>query len=147
MAYKGKFKPQNTKKYVGNPQNIIYRSLLERRFMVFCDNNPNVLKWASEELFIPYVSPFDNKMHRYFVDFIIEVKNMSGEIKTYLVEIKPHKQTRQPEKTQKKSKRTFLKEIHDWTINNKKWEAAQKFAKENNWEFKIITEKTLGKIS
>lgn len=114
--------------------------------MVFCDTNPNILKWASEELFIPYVSPFDNKMHRYYVDFIIEVKNTNGEIKTYLVEIKPEKQTRQPQKTENKSKRTFLREIHDWTINNKKWEAAKQYAEKNNWEFKIVTEKTLGKM-
>jgi hypothetical protein len=146
MAYSGKYRPQNVKKYVGDPTKIIYRSLLERRFMVFCDNNSNVLKWASEELSIPYFSPIDNRMHLYYVDFIIEVKAADGKVKTYLVEIKPERQTKQPKDSQNKSKRTFLKEMSTWTINNRKWQAAEKFAKENNWEFKIITEKTLGKM-
>ncbi len=114
--------------------------------MVFCDNNSNVLKWASEELSIPYFSPIDNRMHLYYVDFIIEVKAADGKVKTYLVEIKPERQTKQPKDSQNKSKRTFLKEMSTWTINNRKWQAAEKFAKENNWEFKIITEKTLGKM-
>ena len=74
MAYRGKYKPENPNKYVGNYSNIVYRSLLERRFMVFCDRNPNILKWASEEMAIPYISPMDNRVHRYYVDFIIEVK-------------------------------------------------------------------------
>lgn len=147
MAYSGKYKPQNIKKYVGNPSKIIYRSLLERRFMVFCDSNPNVLKWASEELAIPYVSPLDNRMHRYYVDFIIEVKTANNDIKTYLVEIKPDRQTKKPRTTEKKSNKTFLKEMTTWAINTKKWQAAEQFAKENNWEFKIITEKTLRNLS
>ena len=33
MSYKGKFKPKNYQKYKGNPTNITYRSLLERRFI------------------------------------------------------------------------------------------------------------------
>lgn len=147
MAYSGKYKPQNTKKYVGDPSKIIYRSLLERRFMVFCDQNPNVLKWASEELAIPYVSPLDNRMHRYFVDFIIEVQTANNGIKTYLVEIKPDRQTKKPQSSQKKSNRTFLKEMTTWAINTKKWQAAEQFARNNNWEFKIITEKTLRNLS
>jgi hypothetical protein len=147
MAYSGKYKPQNIKKYVGDPSKVIYRSLLERRFMLFCDQNPNVLKWASEELAIPYVSPLDNRMHRYYVDFIIEVKTANNEIKTYLVEIKPDKQTKKPKSTEKKSNKTFLKEMTTWAINTKKWQAAEQFAKENNWEFKIITEKSLRNLN
>lgn len=147
MAYSGKYKPQNIKKYVGDPSKVIYRSLLERRFMLFCDQNPNVLKWASEELAIPYISPLDNRMHRYYVDFIIEVKTANNEIKTYLVEIKPDKQTKKPKSTEKKSNKTFLKEMTTWAINTKKWQAAEQFAKENNWEFKIITEKSLRNLN
>ena len=147
MAYSGKYKPQNVKKYVGNPTKIVYRSLLERRFMVFCDNNPNILKWASEELAIPYISPLDNKMHRYIVDFIIEVKTVNNEIKTYLVEIKPDRQTKKPQNSENKTNKTFLKEMTTWAINTKKWQAAEQFAKENNWEFKIITEKTLRNLT
>ena len=143
MAYRGKYKPENPNKYVGNYANIIYRSLLERRFMVFCDRNPNILKWASEEMAIPYISPMDNRVHRYYVDFIIEVKEKEEKIKTYLVEIKPHRQCTEPKATKSKSRRTFLKEIATWSINTSKWKAATEFASKHNWEFKLITEKNL----
>jgi len=143
MAYKGKYKPKHPEKYAGNPDNIIYRSLLERRFMVFCDNTPYILKWASEELGIPYISPVDNRVHKYFVDFIIEVVQKTGLSQVYLVEIKPSRQCVSPKATQKKSKRTFLNETKTWLVNSSKWEAATEYAKKNNWEFKIITEKTL----
>ena len=66
MAYKGKFKPKNPSKYIGDPTNIVYRSLWERRFMIYCDNEDNILSWGSEEVVIPYVSPIDNKVHRYY---------------------------------------------------------------------------------
>jgi len=143
MAYKGKYRPENPNKYVGDPKNIIYRSLLERRFMVFCDKNPNILKWASEELAIPYYSTVDNRNHKYYVDFIIEVLEKDNQVKTHLVEIKPYRQCSEPKQTQKKSKRTFLKEMKNWMINTSKWKAATDFAKQRNWDFKIITERTL----
>lgn len=143
MSYKGKYKPENPTKYVGNINTIIYRSLLERRFMVFCDRNPNILKWASEEMFVPYISPIDNRVHRYYVDFIVEVKEKNGEVKTYLIEIKPERHCKKPENTQNKSKKTFLKELKNWAINNSKWKAAEEFANKQNWSFKIITEKNL----
>ena len=141
-SYKGKFSPKNPEKYAGDPNNIIYRSLWERKFMVFCDENHNVLKWGSEELAIPYFSPVDNEYHQYFPDFLIKVKTKHDEIKTYIVEIKPEKQCKQPEKGNK-SNRTYLTELRQWMINNKKWEAAKKFASKHDWEFKILTEKTL----
>ena len=144
MPYKGKYRPEKPEKYVGNPNNIVYRSLLERRFMVFCDRNDNILKWSSEELAIPYVSPLDNRVHRYYVDFVIEVKEKTGDTKVYLVEIKPYRQCVQPQESINKKQRTFLKESKTWIINNSKWNAATEFAKKQNWEFKIITEKTLG---
>ncbi len=74
MSYKGKYKPSYPKKYKGDPTNIIYRSLWERKFMVYCDNNENILEWGSEEFFIPYISPVDRRVHRYFPDFMIKVK-------------------------------------------------------------------------
>lgn len=143
MPYRGKYRPENPKKYVGDYNNIIYRSLLERKFMVFCDRNPNILKWASEEMAIPYISPLDNRMHRYFVDFIIEVVEKDGKTKTYMVEIKPQRQCVEPKPSDNKSKKTFLKEMKTWSINNSKWKAAKEFAIKNNWEFKVITEKNL----
>ena len=74
MSYKGKFSPKNIKKYKGNPTNIFYRSLWERRFMKYCDENPMILEWASEEIIIPYISSWDNKRHRYFPDFYIKIQ-------------------------------------------------------------------------
>jgi hypothetical protein len=141
-SYKGKFNPENPSKYAGDVSNIIYRSLWERKFMVFCDTNPSVIRWASEEISIPYISPVDNDYHRYYPDFIIKVRDKNNNIKTYLIEVKPEKQCKEPKKG-KKSNKTYLTEMKQWDINNKKWEAAKKFAAQQNWEFKILTEKTL----
>ena len=87
MSYKGKYQPSFPKKYKGNSSNIIYRSLWERRFMVYCDTNENILEWGSEELSLPYRSPIDNRIHRYFPDFYIKVKESTGSIKKYLIEL------------------------------------------------------------
>ena len=96
MSYKGKFRPTFISKYKGDPTNIIYRSLWEKKFMVYCDKNLNVLEWGSEEIALPYRSPVDNKVHRYFPDFYIKVKESTGQIKKYLIEVKPFKQTIEP---------------------------------------------------
>ena len=98
MSYRGKYKPINPQKYIGDVNNIIYRSLWERKFMLFCDKTDSVLKWSSEEIIIPYYFHIDKKVHKYFVDFVVQMKTKSGEVKTYLIEIKPEKQTKQPEK-------------------------------------------------
>lgn len=140
-SYKGKYVPKNPHKYAGDHNNIIYRSLWERKFMVFCDENANVLKWGSEELVIPYFSPLDNEYHRYYPDFVVRVRNKNNEVKTYIVEIKPENQCKKPKP--KKNKKTYIQEMNQWIINNKKWEAAEKFANKLQWEFKILTEKTL----
>ncbi len=142
MSYKGKFKPKNPSKYRGDPTNIVYRSLWERKFMTFCDNTDNIIKWASEELPIPYISPVDKKYHRYFVDFIIEVKEKDGTIQTYMVEIKPHRKCSEPAK-KKKITKGYLQEVVEWQINKSKWAFAEEYAKKRNWKFKIITEKEL----
>ena len=92
-SIKSKFKPSFPQKYQGDANNIICRSSWERRFCNYCDTNPNILKWASEEFSIPYVSPVDNRVHRYYPDFLIEVRETSGKIKKYVVEVKPLKQT------------------------------------------------------
>ncbi|HIJ11897.1 TPA: head completion protein [Candidatus Woesearchaeota archaeon] len=142
MAYKGKFKPNCPEKYAGNATNIVYRSLWERRFMVFCDKNDNVLEWGSEEVVVPYVSPIDGKMHRYFVDFLVKVKNKNGIVETLLIEVKPKKQCRPPKPPKNKS-RKFLYEVKTWGINSAKWEAAMKYSELRGWKFKILTEDTL----
>ena len=106
MSYKGKYKPSYPKKYKGDPTNIVYRSLWERKFMVYCDNNPSVIEWQSEEFCIPYRSPIDNKVHRYFPDFFIKYKDVSGKIKSSLIEIKPMRQCSPPPKPKRQQKNT-----------------------------------------
>jgi len=142
MAYKSKYKPENPNKYIGNPNNIICRSSWERKMCKYLDLNENVIKWASEEFSIPYYSLVDNKWHKYYPDFLCEIKNKEGEIKTYVLEVKPLKQTKQPEN---KSGKKNLQEMARFSINKSKWEAAKKLCDENGWIFKLITEKELFK--
>jgi len=143
MAYKGKFRPKNPEKYRGNPTNIIYRSLWELRFMRYLDNHPSIIQWASEEVIIPYLSPLDNKIHRYFPDFWIKTKGVDGTINTLLVEIKPLKQTKAPVKPDKVGRR-YINEVRTYGVNTAKWKAAQAFCEDRKWQFKVLTEKDLG---
>jgi hypothetical protein len=139
MFHKRKFIPIFPEKYAGDPSNIIMRSSWETRFASWCDKNPSVLKWSSEETIIPYKCPTDNRIHRYFVDFKITVT--TG--KTYLVEVKPKTQTQPPIYPGKRTQR-YLQESLAFMKNQAKWEAASEFAKDRGWEFKIITEHELG---
>jgi hypothetical protein len=142
MSYKGWFRPKNPNKYKGNANNIVYRSNWELQVMKQLDANPNVLWWASEELPIPYVSPVDNKVHRYFPDFIVRTKRKDGSEQTTIIEVKPYKQTIEP--TRKRKTRTYLNEVVTYAVNVEKWKAAELFCKEHGWKFQIITEKELG---
>ena len=103
VSKKSIYSPSNPQKYKGNANNIICRSNWERRFCKWCDLTENILEWGSEEFFIPYVSPVDRRVHRYFPDFIIKVKESTGQVKTYVIEVKPKKQTIEP-KVKKTSK-------------------------------------------
>jgi hypothetical protein len=141
MSYKGIYKVQNPSKYVGDHNNVIYRSLWERKFMVFCDNNSSVLKWSSEEVAVPYLSPIDGKYHRYFVDFLVEFKTNNGS-EIFLIEIKPKRHCSPPKKGKKMTK-NYLQEMQTWKINSSKWSHARQFADKNNWKFKILTEDDL----
>ena len=123
MAYKGKYRPTRPYKYKGDPTKIIYRSLWERKFMQYCDSTTNVLEWGSEEIALPYRSPIDNKVHRYFPDFYIKVKENTGQIKRYIIEIKPKKQTIAP-KVQKKKTKGYVYEVYEYARNQAKWKAA-----------------------
>ena len=142
MSYKGRFRPQNPSKYKGDPSNIIYRSSWELRVMKYLDENSSVLWWASEELFIPYLSPVDNRPHRYFPDFIVRALNKDKKEVTMVIEVKPEKQTKPP--AQKRRTRQYLNEVVTYAVNEAKWKAANLFCKEHGWEFKILTEKDLG---
>ena len=143
MAYKGKYRPTNPKKYKGDPTNIIYRSLWERKFMCYCDLNDNILEWGSEEFFIPYRSPLDNRVHRYFPDFYIIYRKSNGSICRSIIEVKPDKQTRPPKKPKRQTK-GYIYEVTQYVKNEAKWDAAKEFCKDRLWEFRIFTEKELG---
>ena len=143
MTMKGRYKPLNPKKYKGDPTNIIYRSSWERRCMIYFDRTPNILEWQSEEFFIPYKSPVDGKIHRYFPDFKIKVMNKHKNIDSIIVEVKPFKQTQPPIIQTRKTKR-YLTEVTTFLKNEAKWKAALNFCKDRKWKFQIITEKELG---
>ncbi len=139
---KGKYIPKNYVKYRGDYRNIIYRSSWELKFMKYCDINKNILEWGSEEIIIPYRSPLDNKVHRYFVDFYIKVKDINGKVQKYLVEVKPKKQTREP-KVQQRMTKKYLREVTEYAKNKAKWKAAQEFCDDRNYKFILITEDEL----
>ena len=143
MSYKGKYQPSYPQKYKGDPRNIVYRSLWERKFMKYCDLNENILEWGSEEIPLPYRSPVDNKIHRYFPDFYIKVKESTGQVKKYLIEIKPKRQTVEPKVQQKKTK-GYIYEVVEYAKNQAKWKAAKEFCEDRQWEFRILTEDDLG---
>ena len=142
-TYKGRFRVANAAKYKGDITNIVYRSLWELKFMKWCDDNASVVEWGSETVIVPYISPVDNKAHRYFVDFYIKVKTSANKIEKYLIEIKPEKFTKPPEIPKKKTKR-FIDEVFQYGVNDAKWKAAFEFCKDRNMKFVILTEKDLG---
>ncbi len=138
----GKFIPKNPHKYVGDVNNISYRSSWERKFMTWCDLKEAVQKWSSEEIVVPYVSPVDNQVHRYFIDFAVDVRDKNGKESKFLFEIKPEKQLKKPEAPSRITQR-FRLEQEKWAVNQAKWEAAKQYAQKNGWEFAVLTEKDL----
>lgn len=142
-TYKGYFKPKNPTKYRGDARNIIYRSSWELRLMSYLDEHKDVLSWGSEEIIIPYRSPIDGRVHRYFVDFIVTKINSNGIKETSLIEVKPAIQTKPPAKQQKATKR-YITEVTTWGVNEAKWKAAIEYCKDRGWTFHIFTEKELG---
>jgi hypothetical protein len=142
MAYKGYFKPINPQKYKGNPSNIIYRSGWELKLMAYLDKHPDVIQWSSEEIIIPYRSPIDGRIHRYFPDFYVKKKNIDGSIETTLIEVKPAAQTKPPVKKTKIT-RQYINEVTTWGVNEAKWKAAKEYCDDRKWSFLIFTEKEL----
>lgn len=136
--YKGKFRPKNPDKYEGDFRNIVYRSLWERQVFKWIDENPDVMKWSSEETIVPYRCATDNKYHRYFMDLKVRFKN--GQ--TYLIEIKPKKQTEQPKRKSRITK-AYVNEVMTYAKNQSKWKAAEEYCKDRGWIFEVWTETTL----
>lgn len=142
MTYKGKYKVKNKKKYKGNPDDVIYRSLWEKHCFKWCDNNPEVKYWSSEETIIPYLYEVDKKWHRYFVDLTIQYQ--SG--KVVLVEIKPFAQTQPPKKGKRRTQK-YIQEGYTYIKNINKWESAREVCEQKGWEFVIWTEKELTRMN
>ena len=142
-TYKGRYRVINPSKYRGDSQDVTYRSSWELKFMKWCDTNPSVLEWGSETIVIPYTSPVDNRVPRYFVDFYIKVQDRNGKINRYLVEIKPAKFTKPPEIPARKTRR-FVQEVFQYGTNQAKWKAADEYCIERSMKFLVLTEIDLG---
>lgn len=138
MAYSGRYNPKNPEKYNGNPTNIVFRSLWERQVFRFCDENPDIKFWSSEEIIVPYVCKTDKRPHRYFVDLKLTFKDE----RVFLIEIKPKKETIQPKVPSRKSPR-YIREVLTYVKNQSKWEAANEYALDRGWIFQVWTEDTL----
>jgi len=142
MSYKGKYKLSNPQKYKGDPTNVVYRSLWERKYMKYLDLHEHILEWSSEEIFIWYKSPIDNRPHRYFPDFYVKEKMSDGSVQKYLVEIKPKKQLSPPKEPKRKTK-NYLYETYEYARNQAKWKYAKEWCEDRHYGFKILTEDEL----
>ena len=111
--------------------------------MRYCDLTQNILEWGSEEMYVWYRSPVDNKPHRYFPDFYIKVQESSGKIKKYIIEIKPLRQTAPPAKP-KRQTQGYIREAYEYAKNQAKGEAAKEWCLDRGYEFRVFTEKELG---
>lgn len=143
-GWKGLFNPKNPSKYKGDLTKIVYRSRWELMYMGKLDLDENVISWGSETIVVPYRSPLDNRIHRYFVDFIVTTINKEGVKKTTLIEIKPYSQTMEPKRPNSKMTRKFITEAKAWSVNKAKWEACKVFCEPRGWDFQILTERELG---
>jgi hypothetical protein len=131
------WKPRNPDKYVGNSKNIVSRSSWETKAMNWLDLNESVTCWNSEEISIQYLSPLDNKIHRYYPDFLARMKLRNGQEKTYMIEVKPAAE-RVPPTT--KNKKLYVEQMQTYLVNKAKWEAADAFCKEKDIQFIVIDE-------
>lgn len=142
----GIYKPINPNKYVGDINNIVYRSSWEKKFLQWCDSRDAVLEYSSEETIVPYYFPLDQKNHRYFVDFRIKMVNNKGEVEELLVEIKPYKETIKPVPPKNNNRKAVVRyngEVATYIKNQCKWQNADKYAKERNMKFIVLTENQL----
>ena len=135
------YKVRNPEKYLGDVNNVFYRSSWELEAFEFCDyKNDNVKKWSSEEIVIPYSMPTSNggvRPAKYFPDLYIEYVNSAGKYCKVLIEIKPKKQTKA---SRARNPKTKLYENAQYFKNQLKWEAAEAWCKQNGIQFIIMTE-------
>lgn len=142
----GKYKVRNKEKYVGDPNEIIFRSSYERKFMVFCDLDESVLRWSSEPYSIPYLDTVSEKKRNYFVDFYARIKVPDGHVQDYLVEVKPRKKLNKPLPPNRESLhklKNYNSAMHEYLTNLSKFTAAKSYALKIGYKFIIVTEKEL----
>jgi Straboviridae/Kyanoviridae head completion nuclease len=140
MAWRGFFKPKNPHKYAGDPTKIVYRSSLELRMMQKFDSSENVVRWASEEVIVPYFDPVKGRMRRYFPDFVIQKVGSLGVVETVMIEVKPHGETIKPTHAAGKRRSRIIREELTWANNQAKWAAAEEYCRSKGWTFSKITD-------
>jgi hypothetical protein len=138
----GYYEVQNKDKYCGTKTTIRYLSSYELHFFKWADRCPSVLSWSAENTIVPYFNPIKNRQARYIVDIYLKYKDKNGNIREELVEIKPEQQAKKPQKG-RKSQKTYETEMMTWIVNESKWKAAQQYAKERGWGFRVITENSI----
>lgn len=136
----GIYTVKNKDKYIGTKEPR-YLSSYEKKFFEWCDRSKAVTGWGAEVVVVDYFNPVKNRKARYIVDIYIKYVDKEGKTKEELVEIKPSSQTSPPRKGRgKKAETTYITESLEWMTNTAKWAAAEKYAKERGWAFRIITE-------
>jgi hypothetical protein len=146
--FQGVYDVQNPSKYAGLKAPI-FRSSYEAAFFHWCDTNDRVVKWGSEIIEVPYQIPLQTRTHKYVTDAYLEVKNSSGTVSKYLVEIKPKSQTVQPRRpttTNWKALRNFHYAQSTFVKNMSKWRAASAFAQARGMKFMLLTEDDLSML-
>lgn len=139
---RGRFVPKNPQKYVGNVNQIFFRSSWEMRYMKWLDANNAVIRWASEELAIPYVNPIKTdasgrpKISRYYPDFIVMYRDVNGQVHKEIIEVKPFQQAVMTPRMSERDKMAYV-------VNQAKWKAAADYAEANGAKFRVITEKSM----
>ena len=127
------FTPKNTEKYVGNKKPR-YRSSWELNIMMMLDSNPNILKWASESMQIPYYDPIKQRNTFYVPDFFVQYMNKNNKIINEIWEIKPAKfQLLEKVGKNKHNQVQYIK-------NQAKWQAAQVYCKQHGIVFRVLNE-------
>jgi len=145
----GYYIPENKEKYVGNAQQIFFRSSWELKLMIFLDRNPLIEKWASEPFPIQYINLGDKTKHKYYIDFWA----ITGG-KKWLLEVKPIAECFPPkqlnalnEKLTTKKIQRYNKECLTYIRNISKWKAAKQFCDSQGWIFYIFSEDDFKKLN
>lgn len=128
----GEYQVVNREKYIGSKAPY-YRSSWELAFCKMCDQHPNILKWASENLKIPYQNPVTGKLSNYVPDFMIQYIDKDGREHVELIEIKPSTQTTMENARSQQDKMAVA-------VNAAKWKSAHEWCERKGIKFKVINE-------